>query len=541
MTWDQDQRALLERCVADANEGKAVNSGQLSRFYKTLADCPSLSSPSPPDVDRRASLSALSVAGRPPLDTTRRAESTLLALTRNSRVDAIQQAAALALADYWSAHDPTEPTSARALLALSAFDATQRFRFALVAGEDQDLEVAADLVHETDLHVDDLKAIQEGILARDEQSEAELRLLEELYVNGSWLGRRILIRQLGPGHERLVPTLARVASRADPTTRRAVVAALERVGHVSAEPILVSLLDDVEPAVLSDVLGALGTLGTRACLARLSALREEHPRLAEDVDVTIELISDRFPVDARAGGLSLAEEGPAGALSLAGASPGDVSLYRDVEHKLAQTALAPRPETTALSSQEHWHRLVTGPRDVPLAFTLREIGIGRWGASFASWLALTFTLAALTVEPFAIIHGAAFTIALMIAGAFHYPRRRRVLREGTPAYAELTDYEVVRVGDNTRHEYTFQYMDEAEQTHSTTLTFNHSMPKIADDPLEPILFTEGNEIMLFDEVGHLTVASDGTLTTTSSLNMLGMLGPLLATWSAIYLLFTLLG
>ncbi len=90
------------------------------------------------------------------------------------------------------------------------------------------------------------------------------------------------------------------------------------------------------------------------------------------------------------------------------------------------------------------------------------------------------------------------------------------------------------------YEYTFQYMDEAEKTHTTKLTFTHSVPKIADDPLEPILYNESNEIMLFDEVGHLTVAPDGTLTTTSALNRIGMLGPLLAIWSGIYLLFTLL-
>ncbi|MEO0812407.1 MAG: hypothetical protein AAFY60_06045, partial [Myxococcota bacterium] len=36
----------------------------------------------------------------------------------------VQQAAALALADYWSEHAPTEPTSARALLSIDTFDAT---------------------------------------------------------------------------------------------------------------------------------------------------------------------------------------------------------------------------------------------------------------------------------------------------------------------------------------------------------------------------------------------------------------------------------
>ncbi len=378
MSWDKGQRELLKRCVSDARAGTAVNSGQLSRFYKTLAECPSVSSPEPERADLHVCLEALSVAGRAPLDTTRRAETTLLKLTRESLNTRVQKAAALALADYWSEHAPTESTSARALLSIDAFDATQRFRFALVTGEDEDLELAADLVHETDLHVDDLKNIQEGILAKDAQSEAELRLLEELYVNGSWLGRRILIRQLGPGHERLVPTLARVAARADPTTRRAVVAALERIGHVSAEPILVSLLDGVEEGVITDVLVALGRLGTRACLARLSELREQYPKLLENIDITFDLISDRYPVDARVGGLSLAEEGPAGALSLAGASPGDVSLYRAVEDKLEQTALAPKDET-ALSSQEYWHRLVTGPRQIPLDFMLREVGIGRWG------------------------------------------------------------------------------------------------------------------------------------------------------------------
>ncbi len=140
-----------------------------------------------------------------------------------------------------------------------------------------------------------LKSIHEGLLSRPEHTAAELELLEELYINGSWLGRRILLRRLGPEHAYLIPTLARVASRADPTTRRSLVAALARIGHVSAEPILVTLLGEVEPGVLPDVLGVLATLGTRACLPHLPELRELHPGLADRVDATLSAIDARYP------------------------------------------------------------------------------------------------------------------------------------------------------------------------------------------------------------------------------------------------------
>ena len=176
MTWWKADRDLIERCVEDASAGRVINTGQLSRFYKTLSACP----PKPGHVDQELCLSALSVAGRPPLDTSRRAESTLIELIRGSEHDQIRHAATRALTSYWDRHAPSELASPRALSRIEAVDASSRFHFALMAGEDEDLEVATTLASSASLHARELKALQRRLLARDELTEPTLKLLEVL-------------------------------------------------------------------------------------------------------------------------------------------------------------------------------------------------------------------------------------------------------------------------------------------------------------------------------------------------------------------------
>ncbi len=527
MAWDTTERDLLTRLVTKAATGRPIDGEHVPLFFQVLSACPSLESSRPRVVDEEVCLRALSVAGRSPLDTSPLAEDTLLTLANGSKADGIRDAAAHALADYWTRNPPNGPSSPRSLSRLDALAPSRRFHFALMAGEDEDLEVAATLVSRTDLHIDELKALQQRLLTQDDVAEPALKLLEELYVNGTWVSRRILLRQLGPGHERIVPTLARVTSRADPTTRRAVIAALERIGHVSAEPILVALLSDVEPVVLSEVITSLGRLGTRACLPRLSDLRNEHPKRSRAIDVAFARIDARFPIDARAGAISLSEDGPTGALSLAGANPGDVSLYRDVEQKLSEHSLTQAPQT-ALSSESHWDRLVTGPRDIPLTFTLRELGVGRWGLSLFAWLVLAATISYSGNQAAMVIvytMGIITSGVLLAVGSWHYPRRRRALREGTPGYAELIDSDVVIDELGNIYTYTFRYMDELEATHETTLLFKKSMPTLADELLEPTLHPSAGEIMLFDELTYLTVGEDGQFTSKSGREILGLTGP----------------
>ena len=70
MAWEKTDRDLITRCIENARTSQPVNSGQLSRFYKALARCPSLEAGEPERADVNLAVRALAVAGRPPLDTT---------------------------------------------------------------------------------------------------------------------------------------------------------------------------------------------------------------------------------------------------------------------------------------------------------------------------------------------------------------------------------------------------------------------------------------------------------------------------------------
>ncbi len=74
--------------------------------------------------------------------------------------------------------------------------------------------------------------------------DADLELFEGDYDTGTWIDRRILIKQVGWGHEAIVPTLERAARGADTPTRLAIEGALARIGHPSAEAALQRLLED---------------------------------------------------------------------------------------------------------------------------------------------------------------------------------------------------------------------------------------------------------------------------------------------------------
>ncbi len=538
MTWTTNDHELLTRCADSARAGDPANPGMLSRFYKALSSCRSLTLKSVGKRDLEVALDALSVAGRPPMDASRRAGVVLLELAKGSRVPDIRDAAVDALTAYWTNHPPLDPATPRDLYSSERVDTPRTFRLALLAGEDADVEYATSLLPDLDLGLDELKSIHARLLDRGAFGDATLELLAELYSGSSWLNRRVLIRQVGQGHEVLVPVLARVARHADPSTRRTIVAALSRVGHVSVEPVLVSLLDDVEPGVARDIVGILGELGTRACMPRISQVRDDLPELADAVDASIALIDARAPVRADGGALSLAEEGPAGALSLAGASPGDVSLYLEVERQVEENALvAAPPNAIALGSS--WHRLATAPRELPLGFTLRSIGIGRWGVNLVVWLMMSaFTLVEAKHFLINLLFPASMAMLLGI-GAWHYRRHRRLLCEGTGAFAEYVDTEYRHHGKGHTIDYVYRYMDELERTHAVKFRVEVEVPAIKDEPLEPLLFMPDGEVMLFDEISYLSVSDDGALVDTSWLNLLGALPPLTYALSLAYFLYTL--
>jgi HEAT repeat protein len=527
MSWSTRDRDHLTRLARDAREGRSVRPRSASSFYEALASCPSLAAPPNPD-DQAACLDALSVAGRPPLDLPEHAEPALLSLATHSHSAPTREAAAAALAELWTRHPPSDDSRARDLLEHHDLDPMPRLRLIVAAGHARDLAEAPSLLDQAEPTIDDLTFLQERLLARPELHGSGGALLDALYQRASWLGRRVLLKTPGRGHAVVVPTLARVATNADPTTRRAVVAALARIGNVSAELILVSLLPGADRNTTHDIAATLAELGTRASLPHLHAARDLHPDLATHLDAATARISERHPVDARAGALSQADD--AGALSLAGASPGDVSLYRDAEQALSQPPLAPDPDP----SQERWHRLVTPPRDVPAGHLLASVGLNR-GLNLAAWIVAAGCLQLVSpayryhdVSPFVFL--LFIGLSLLLALSFTLRRtltQRRLLRDGISSFAELVDYTTSPGAEGSAaHLYTFEYMDEHARLHTVTFSFYRALTDLAPDQLTPILYTPDGAAALFDSIHHVGIDADGRLRTPLGAAALGAVGPL---------------
>ena len=540
MSWTPRDHTLLTRLAKEARGGRPLGPSRTAMFYENLAAFPASS---PSEDDLHACLDALSVAGAPPLDFPEHAEPTLLPMLQSDHPEAVRHAAAAALVAFWTHHPPSLASDLRHVLRHHTFDPRRRLRVLLASGEDQDLDGVVSLYDQAELSIDDVVFAQERILARDAPPQPTIDLLARLYEDASWLGRRILLQAPSAGHTFLIPTLARVATGADPTTRRAVVAALGRIGHVSAEPVLVSLLPDAAPNTTLDIAAILSAHGTRACLPHLYAARDRHPDLAPQLETAIELLDARLPIQANPGALSLVENDSAGALSLAGASPGDVSLYHSAEDALAQAALAPMHDSE-LTSHEHWYRLVTAPRHVPPGHLIASVGFNR-GINLGVWV-LAAAYLHLFPPAYAYEDVTVFLLVLMLSFGFlialgftvtRTRQERRMLRNGIPTFAELLDYQIISTGEGSAARlYTFRYMDEQARVHTTTMNFTRDVPEVTDDPLEPFLYTSTGETMPFDAISHVTIAASGQLTTPASTILLGALGPLAFLGSLLYLL-----
>ncbi len=156
---------------------------------------------------------------------------------------------------------------------------------------------------------------------------------------------------------RWVLTLAKTTEGADSKYLTALAHALGRIGHVAAEPVLLSILlehsqsQDEELAALS----ILQRLGTPQSLPHLETLRLFSSTLAElrqAIDATTERITERAMSARRSGALTLAtSHATDGALSIAGATEGDLALY----HAIASLSSI-RPVEAAVST--------TPPRDM---------------------------------------------------------------------------------------------------------------------------------------------------------------------------------
>jgi hypothetical protein len=235
-----------------------------------------------------------------------------------------------------------------------------------------------------------------GQLLRALDEEGVRSAVLRLWASVDWSTRRALIARLeGPEHAALVPELAELAPALGASGRADVVRALERIGSVAGEPVLEHLLRTSAPSVrvlVTDVLAELGTRQSVGSLRReLDVARE--PIYTASLLNALDKIEARHPVNARQGSLTLAEDGRAGALSLAGATAGEVTLY---EHALARLEPAVRGAEAEEEAEEEpsralvvrkgqgmlelWQGLAPAPRARPpllsaYAFTSDHVGV----------------------------------------------------------------------------------------------------------------------------------------------------------------------
>jgi len=339
-------------------------------------------------------------------------------------------------------------------------------------------------------------------------------------------------------------------------TRFAAIEAMGRMGHIAAEPYLMRVLDEQRDAQsMAAAASALGTLGTLAALPALRTAERFDAGRSLDVELVrwrsqraIEQIMDRFPTKAARGGLTLAEEHTvAGALTLAGASEGDISLYEAMQARVDEGQKKPRPQALATTNgtqtslaplNEPFQRLVPGPRRVPLGYYAEQYGFLE-GAGLVMWPFMTATIALLP-SLLAMDFGTAlfflvFThgIPLLgIAGRFYTQQidKARILTHGTPTYGQLDDLrvEVQEIGGSTvrRHIYTFKYMTEDQRIETAERVFRAAVPQIEDEPFEALLHHKG-EVVLFDEFTNLKVSEDGQLATGSNASAFYLIPPLI--------------
>lgn len=413
--------------------------------------------------------------------------------------------------------------SLEGLLDLRAIDAPTRLEIAWsVEAHDR----LPELMASAKLPIETFLAHHERALTLDPSKPGTLALLEVMYLKGPWLGRRPALRSLS-GLERapLVPLLARIVRHADPMTRLSVFEALARIGHISAEPVLLHALAraDREEEVLA-ILEALKMCGTHLALGPLHASMEHQPPALEPMHLdVIQHIQRMYPVaEGSQGGLTLAGGGPRGALSLMGAGEGDVALYEQTSQALARVE-APG-EGAMILHQDNFQRLRPGPRALPLAFQITSWLLLKpyvhQTMVWAGWmLAAAMGLLLFIDTEFAAISVSfglwmlLWPLFLLLVGG-HVRARNRLLQRAYPTYAELESYEAHQHRNGTSHKYTLVATNDEGAIYRVERVFADRRPEIEDNALERAFFsveeTQGaNELLTFDEVGWLSVNDDG--------------------------------
>jgi hypothetical protein len=199
------------------------------------------------------------------------------------------------------------------------------------AGVSLDLDLCLELVE----HATPVTLAPVLTLAFDDLDAPEhAAFVEALLERAPTPVRLAMLSRFGEGTDpRWVLTLAKTTEGADSKYLDALAHALGRIRHVAAEPVLLSILlehsqsEDEELAALS-VLQSLGTPQSLPHLETLRLFASTQPELRQAIDVTTERITERATSARRSGALTLATSHTTdGALSIAGATEGDLALY----------------------------------------------------------------------------------------------------------------------------------------------------------------------------------------------------------------------
>jgi len=303
------------------------------------------------------------------------------------------------------------------------------------------------------------------------------------------------------------------------------------MGHVAAEPYLIHVIEDGrEGAAMISAARALAEFGTPASLQALRSAERfagDRPTVNEAVQLTAsaaaERILERFPMQAEQGGLTIAEErSVSGALTLTGASEGEVALYdmsqREVEDDRSSLARVEQSDALTFPMNDAFERLVPGPRGLPVTHYAEAFGhSGIAGAVLWVLAAGSMVIAAssMNVLLFSVLHCTLFLV--LLASWLKTRRRRHILHEGISTYGQLEGVRTVperpSEGEGiVEYVYTFKYMTEELDIETAERRFALPQPELEDDPFEPLLYRDG-EVVLFDEFTNLQVSDEGQLTT----------------------------
>ncbi len=280
----------------------------------------------------------------------------------------------------------------------------------------------------------------------------------------------------------------------------------------------------------------LGQVGTQASLARLHAM-EGDAKTRQAAQQAAASILERHPVHATSGSLTLAQtDDIAGALSLAGATPGDVSLYQRAQEVLSapkSRGLPARRSQTSMTINDGFLNLPAAPRRLPLDIAAYHLIAGPRPRYPGLWLLGLWSTVICSVftdmaRPVALGVG----LLAMIFSWVLSQRHNRMLTHGIPTYAEVRDVQHVRRHFKRKninpYAYRFEFMNEDQELVQVSRTYDNRMPELEDDPLEPALYV-GESLVLMDELLGVQIRPDGTLSMNLGWMLLSML-PFLFFW-----------